>query len=786
MRRIIVVVFAACALMGVAANAQTKVAPLTVEDAINHRSFPVYMPLALSPDGKLVAYTLELPHNKQTSSRYTPTGVPSPSRGCHVWITDTETGETENLTEGKGTSSWAPVWSPDGKSLAFYSDGGGTAGVWLWERATRKMRQVSNAIVRPYTTLQVVRWTPDSKRILTRILREGSTLEDGQKLIKTSILQADTSGQSEGVTAVVYTSPAAARKLGIRNQAEPLYTMDVLSVYTSDLALIDVDSGAVKTIVSGVRAFDYWVSPDGLKVCFSHMQGRESDNSSQYIYDLVVHLIPLNQTRVLAPRVPLSAGVNVSWSPDSKLVSYIASGPSAKGECYVVPLDGGGPRRVAKSSHPSFADMSRPPLWDAEGKNVYFLAERKALWKVSMEDGLPSKVAEIPNRSLLDIVSGRETGRFWSPDGGRSLFVSTRDDETKQIGFYRIDLTNGTSTRLLEENKSYGGPISFKWAVSADARKFVFVSEDTQHPPDIWQTNAEFAAPRQLTRSNPHLAQYKFGSSRLIEWRSLDGRPLKGALILPADYREGQRYPMLVYPYPLDRRSENLNEYGGTGTGVENMQLFATRGYAVLLPDVVIGLGTVMSDVAKTILPGVNKVIDMGIADPDRVGVMGHSYGGYTVLALLVQTIRFRAGVMRGGYGNAMSLYGDMEKNGSARAHMLFETESRGGNGGTPWEYRERYIENSPVFFFDRVQTPLLIIHGGAESNVQVHHANEVFVDLRRLGKEVVYARYEGEDHGEIGWSYENQIDYCKRIIDWFDRHLKSDSERARGSKSTQ
>lgn len=243
-------VLVACALMCAAVTAQNKVAPLTVEDALGNRSFPIYMPIALSPDGKFVAYALELPVKNQTSVRYTPTGVPGASRGCDIWMTNTETGETENLTEGKGTSSWAPVWSPDGKSLAFYSDRSGIANLWVWERATRKMRQVSNAIVRPYTTLQVVRWTPDSKRILTRILSQGSTLEDGQKVIKTSILQASTSSK-EGVTAVVYTSPAAAKRFGTREEAEALYTLDYLAAYVSDLALIDVDSGAVNTIATG-------------------------------------------------------------------------------------------------------------------------------------------------------------------------------------------------------------------------------------------------------------------------------------------------------------------------------------------------------------------------------------------------------------------------------------------------------------------------------------------------------------------------------------------------------
>jgi dipeptidyl aminopeptidase/acylaminoacyl peptidase len=198
------------------------------------------------------------------------------------------------------------------------------------------------------------------------------------------------------------------------------------------------------------------------------------------------------------------------------------------------------------------------------------------------------------------------------------------------------------------------------------------------------------------------------------------------------------------------------------------MQLLATRGYAVLLPDAPLGVGTPMVAIAKGVLPGVNKVIEMGIADPARLGVIGQSYGGYSTLSLIVLTKRFKAAVDLDGPADLVSLFGQMNSAGAAYGTAL-DLKLR----GTPWEHRDDYIENSPIFYLDRVETPLLIVHGMEDSAVASSQADEAFVGLRRLGKPVTYARYAGEDHSQLYWSYANQMDYCRRMIAWFEQYLK-------------
>jgi dipeptidyl aminopeptidase/acylaminoacyl peptidase len=215
-----------------------------------------------------------------------------------------------------------------------------------------------------------------------------------------------------------------------------------------------------------------------------------------------------------------------------------------------------------------------------------------------------------------------------------------------------------------------------------------------------------------------------------------------------------------------------VNRFGFGSVGAENLQILATRGYAVLLPDSPLASGTPMQQLAKTVLPGVNRVVELGIADPSRLGIMGHSYGGYSTLSLIVQTKIFKAAVDSAGPANLFAEYTSMNKTGESFGIGWVEG-GQGGMSGHPWQQRDAYIENSPFFYLDRVDTPLLIIHGDLDQAVPVSQGEAVFVSLRRLGKKVVFVKYEGEGHWEGEWSSPNVEDYWNRVISWFNEHLK-------------
>jgi dipeptidyl aminopeptidase/acylaminoacyl peptidase len=340
------------------------------------------------------------------------------------------------------------------------------------------------------------------------------------------------------------------------------------------------------------------------------------------------------------------------------------------------------------------------------------------------------------------------------------------------MGFYKMDLSNGQAIRLMEANTDLGSAL---WTKGVEkGRDFYYIEETASRGCDIRirSTEPESVA-RRVTHINPVFDRYVMGEARLVEWRSSDGERLRGALMLPAGYEPGKRYPLIVHVYGGIMLSDNINTFGFSNALVMNEQFWATRGYAVLLPDTPLGVGTPMVDLVKTVIPGVDRIVEMGIADPDRLAVWGSSYGGYSTVALIAQTTRFKAAISDAGFANLLTAYGRVTapENAGARFQGWAET-GQGRMGGTPWLYRERYIANSPLFYLDRVRTPLLLILG-TEDSLDIL-SDELFVSLRRLGKEATYLKYEGAGHTILTFSYAEQVDVLNRIISWFDSYLKS------------
>jgi len=749
--------------------------PLKIEDALGTLSLANRMPIAMSPDGEWVAYTVQDDRKRESTQSerymfYTRTGAFTEAVGCDVWIANTKTGESRNLTEGKGTSS-SPVWSPDGNYLAFYSDRSGTEKIWLWERQTGQLRQVSDAIPRPFFNFQVVRWTPDSRQIVAKVLPAGMTLEQAADLVTPATPATATETKPSGVTVTVYSSPAAGKGGKDASPEKPLESNSWMNRYLGDLALIDVSNGRVEHVVTGIKPLGFWVSPNGKYLAYMAWQGIE-ENTQQPVYQLALVSLADRKSRVLVPKLKQEYGISVSWAPNSSTLAYTTS---ENGDCYVVSIDGGEPQNLTPGTHPPFIDEHRAPLWDANGDIVYLLSTEEygrvgsnKIWGASLTHRTLQQITEIPNHVILEAVAPVIGGRLWSPDG-QSMIVLARNEETKAAGFYRVGLAGGVVTLLFEEPRYFGGESIFTTDISRDGKLLAYVAQDAQHPEDIWVSGADFRDRRRVSHINPQIENVSLGKSRIIDWRGIDGEQLHGGLLLPANYQEGTRYPLIVDVYGGSYRSSTVYRFGLSGSGVENLQLLATRGYAVLLPDTPLRKGTPMQDLLKTVMPGVDRVVEMGIADPERLGVMGHSYGGYSTLSLIVQTTRFKAAVDSAGPADLISFYGDLDKSGAAGG-IGWSESGQGGMVGTPWQYRDRYIENSPLFYLDRVETPVLIVQGDLDPIWK--QADEVFVGLRRLGKEVVYAKYHGEEHWEGTWSLANVQDYWSRVLDWFDRHL--------------
>jgi dipeptidyl aminopeptidase/acylaminoacyl peptidase len=178
----------------------------------------------------------------------------------------------------------------------------------------------------------------------------------------------------------------------------------------------------------------------------------------------------------------------------------------------------------------------------------------------------------------------------------------------------------------------------------------------------------------------------------------------------------------------------------------------------------------------KGVTAAANKLIEMGVADPDRLGIQGTSYGGYATNLLITQTSRFKAAINISGKVNMVSFYTDSPRLGVRNIHAPEKSQDR--IGATLWQQPQKYIQHSAIMFADRIKTPLLLMTGEQDHNVPARQAMEMYYALRRLGKEVEWVNYINGGHGMPTSTLEEVRDYHARILAWYDRHLKSDGKK--------
>jgi dipeptidyl aminopeptidase/acylaminoacyl peptidase len=715
--------------------------PLPVEVASGAKSFAP-LDIDVSPDGLWIAYTLSDPRRRKLQGlpsdlwkTFTCTGASYLLSNTDLLISNTKTGQTINISSGKG-ANWAPRWSPDGKSLAFYSDRSGKAHIWIWERSTGKLRALTGALVHVRFRFEKIFWTSDSRQVLTKILGNTQTLDDC----------------FDGTTRRRSFDPAA--RAIYDSETPKLQLPASTGAFLADLAMLDTQTSKVKRIVRQEKIVAYSLSPSGNTVAYLTPVQVKPNNQLLFLYDLSVLSLTngrIERVHEFSPGVP---SLPASWSPDGQTLAYISDG-----DCFIWSR-GEQPRKVSAAARVRF---SQTPLWDEQGHSVYVLGENK-IWRISSNDAKAKTLTTTSTRQIRGIVCTNEGQQIWSPDKGQSFYVTTNNTETKQDGFYRLDSQTGDFSKVLENDISINPVLS---SVSPHSEFLVYAAQNARHQQNLWITKPDFTNPKQLTHVNPELERYPSGEARLIDYATADGKKLQATLLLPVNYEKDRRYPLIVWVYGGSMLSGNVNRYGAATPEHHNLQLLSSRGYAVLLPDSPLSVGTPIQDIPKTVLPAVDKTVELGIADPERLGVMGASYGGYSTLALLVQTTRFKAAVMDVGFGNLSSAYGVMLKNGMPFG-VSWAEEGQGRMGGPPWQFPDRYTQNSPVFYLNKIETPLLINQGGMD--IAPFQADEVFVGLRRLNRKVVYVRYENEAHG-IEY-YSNRIDYWNRVLEWFASHV--------------
>jgi len=344
------------------------------------------------------------------------------------------------------------------------------------------------------------------------------------------------------------------------------------------------------------------------------------------------------------------------------------------------------------------------------------------------------------------------------------VLLSTTNDVTKATGFYRTTLASTTAPeKVVMLDKAFGAVTKAK-----KADRLVFTLSRFEEFPNLWVSDGHFGNMQKVSDANPQQAEYVWGKSEIVEYINADGIKLRAILTKPDNFDPTKKYPMMVYIY--EQLSQGLHGYSAPSVGTSvNVTRYVSNGYVVLRPDIIYNTGYPGEDAEKCVIPAVNTIVAQGYIDPKRIGIQGHSWGGYQITHLITRTNLFAAVEAGASVSNMISAYGGIRwGTGMSRAFQYEKTQSR--IGAPPWSSPLQFIENSPIFWVEKIHTPYLTIHNDADDAVPWYQGIEFFSAMRRLGKEAYFFNYNGEFHGLR--NRDNMKHWTVHMDEFFDHYL--------------
>ncbi|HLL16009.1 MAG TPA: S9 family peptidase [Pyrinomonadaceae bacterium] len=577
-------------------------------------------------------------------------------------------------------------------------------------------------------------------------------------------------------------SPDSSRIAFLANRDAP--RPDAPSASRNQIWVIPVAGGEAERVTeeeAGVAQFRW--SPDGKRFAYvvrdTPQDKAERDKRRKDKFDAIVvdsgfiysHLWTINLDTKEKRRVT-EGSFTVSdpqWSPDGAWVAYTMSkGGSQESaftdisderntDLYIAPATGGAARQLTSNPGPDYA-----PRFSPDGKWIAYLSnDDPNSWAAKTDlvvRASDANVAAAP-RNLTgkyeDSVNGAPK---WSPDGA-ALYAAGAEGVYGQL--LKVPVAGGAPPQAIFQSKgAYAGV-----DLSRDGRMLAFAFNDARTPSDIWVASNTGGGAKRLTNFNSHIKEFALVATEVVRWKAPDGLEIEGLLVKPLGYEQGKRYPLILQIHG--------GPYGQFAFGFNTRaQIFAANGYTVLLPNprgstgyghkfTTANVGDWGGKDYQDLMTGVDELVKSGLADPERLGVMGGSYGGFMTFWVITQTNRFKAAIGHAGISDWYSFHGQSDIPG------LMEY----GLGGTPWTAREVYEKWSPVRYADRVKTPLMITHGEQDRRVPIAQAEQYYRALRKRGVETVFVRYPRAGHGITEPNH--QIDLVRRQLEWFDKHLK-------------
>ncbi len=350
------------------------------------------------------------------------------------------------------------------------------------------------------------------------------------------------------------------------------------------------------------------------------------------------------------------------------------------------------------------------------------------------------------------------------------LLLSVFNEKTKVSGFCHYDLSRRRPffTNLVSEESSF-------WFIdkARNDDRIIWRKGDFKEYNDLYISKPDFTDIVKISDANPQQQDYLWGDVQLVEWISFNNDTLQGLLYTPENMKPDKQYPMLVYFYERLSDTKHRHRTPSPSRSVISIPFFTSNGYIVFVPDIPYKIGYPGQSAYDAVVSGTQSMVERyDFIDRNNIGLQGQSWGGYQVAWIITRTDMFKAAMAGTPVSNMFSAYGGIRwSTGMSRQFQYEQTQSR--LGGSMWESPQLYYENSPIFFADKIETPLLIMHNDDDGAVPWYQGIELFTALRRLQKPAWMLAYDGEAHNLR--RRPNRIDLSIRMSQFFDHYLKGE-----------
>jgi dipeptidyl aminopeptidase/acylaminoacyl peptidase len=450
-----------------------------------------------------------------------------------------------------------------------------------------------------------------------------------------------------------------------------------------------------------------------------------------------------------------------TFSPDASTIAFTSNrtgktgrdpGHSNNSDIYLVPASGGEPRQLTTNQGPD-----NGPVWSPDGQLIAYSSSDRINSQADQSDVKVISVAGGQPRNLTADFDYSVGNIEWSKDGRFIYFTATERLVSK---LYKVPAAGG---RLQEVPIEKGFVVS-DFVTNDDGSKWIVTGGTLDDNSVVLLTGTDAAQPKVIFEDHGALSEFNTAKVEGISWKGADNWEIDGVLTYPLNYQQGRRYPFIVQVHggPFGRYSGTFNM---------SAQMWAARGYAVLQPNPRGSSGYTYAFGAANqndwggkdyvdIMNGVDKVVQMGIADTSKLAIMGGSYGGFMTFWTVTQTNRFKAAIGHAGISDWYSFFGQTD------IPNLLEY----GFGGLPSQSKATYEKWSPIEYATRVTTPLLITHGEEDLRVPISQADQYYRLLKKLGKTVEYLRFPREGHGITEPMHRLFLE--EEQAKWFDKHV--------------